>query len=71
MAETVAEGRRRDFFGLNRAKHAVVEAAILATRVPLLPLEAIFADIQAAWRRSSRRQAVRLNARHSRSWKDI
>jgi hypothetical protein len=46
VAETVAEGRRRDFFGLNRAKHAVVEAAILATRVSLLPLEAIFADIQ-------------------------
>ena len=46
MAETVAEGRRRDFFGLNRAKHAVVEAAILATRVSLLPLEEIFADIQ-------------------------
>ncbi len=46
VAETVAEGRRRDFFGLNRAKHAVVEAAILATRVSLLPLEEIFADIQ-------------------------
>ena len=27
----------RDFFGFNRAKHAVVEAAILATRVHLLP----------------------------------
>jgi hypothetical protein len=26
-------GRLRDFLGLNRAKHAVVEAAILATRV--------------------------------------
>lgn len=30
-------GRQRDFFGLNRAKHAVVEAAILATRRHLLP----------------------------------
>ncbi len=28
-------GRHRDFFGFNRAKHAVVEAAILATRVHL------------------------------------
>jgi hypothetical protein len=46
VAETVAEGRIRDFFGLNRAKHAVVEAAILATRVSLLPLDAIFADIR-------------------------
>jgi hypothetical protein len=43
-AETVAEGRFRDYFGLNRAKHAVVEAAILATRVALLPLEEIAAD---------------------------
>jgi uncharacterized protein len=32
----VASGHVRDFFGLNRAKHAVVEAAILATRVHLL-----------------------------------
>jgi len=27
----------RPFFGLNRAKHAVIEAAILATRTHLLP----------------------------------
>ena len=27
VVETVAEGRLRDFFGFNRAKHAVVEAA--------------------------------------------
>src|SRR5262245_38172984 len=31
-AEVVHCGRGRDFFGFNRAKHAVVEAAILATR---------------------------------------
>jgi hypothetical protein len=36
-ADVVAEGRLRDFFGLNRAKHAVVEAAILATRVAWTP----------------------------------
>jgi hypothetical protein len=35
--EVVHAGRLRDFFGFNRAKHAVVEAAILATRVHLLP----------------------------------
>src|SRR5213082_441965 len=29
-AEVVHAGRRRDFFGFNRGKHAVVEAAILA-----------------------------------------
>jgi hypothetical protein len=43
-AETVAEGRLRDFFGLNRAKHAVVEAAILATRTEFLPVGEILAD---------------------------
>ena len=34
-AEVVHRGTLREFFGLNRAKHAVVEAAILATRVHL------------------------------------
>jgi hypothetical protein len=34
-------GTLRDFFGLNRAKHAVVEGAILATRVHLLAREEI------------------------------
>lgn len=32
----VAAGELRPFFGLNRAKHAVVEAAILATRLHLI-----------------------------------
>ena len=40
-AEVVAEGQLRDFFGLNRAKHAVVEAAILATRVERISAEEI------------------------------
>ena len=39
QAEVVHAGRLRDFFGFNRAKHAVVEAAILATRTDFLPLE--------------------------------
>jgi hypothetical protein len=42
--EVVQTGRLRDFFGFNRAKHAVVEAAILATRTHLLPREEIAAD---------------------------
>ncbi len=38
--ESVVEGTLRPLFGLNRAKHAVVEAAILATRLEFLdPLE--------------------------------
>jgi len=37
-AEVVHTGRLRDFLGFNRAKHAVLEAAILATRTDFLPL---------------------------------
>jgi hypothetical protein len=40
----VHRGRLRDFFGFNRAKHAVVEAAILATRIGLIPREEILAE---------------------------
>ncbi len=39
LAEVVRSGRLRDFFGFNRAKHAVVEAAILATRIDFLPAD--------------------------------
>jgi hypothetical protein len=46
-AEVVHHGRGRDFFGFNRAKHAVVEAAILATRTDFLPL----AEIEAEYRK--------------------
>ncbi len=42
--EVVHVGRLRDFFGFNRGKHAVVEAAILATRTAFLPLEDITAE---------------------------
>jgi len=44
--EVVHEGRLRDFFGFNRAKHAVLEAAILATRTQLLPLDEIEAEFR-------------------------
>ena len=37
VASTIDRGRIRDFLGFNRAKHAVIEAAILATRVEILP----------------------------------
>jgi hypothetical protein len=48
-AEVVHTGRIRDFFGFNRAKHAVVEAAILATRTALLPMD----EIESEYRRFS------------------
>jgi len=43
-AEVVHAETLRDFFGFNRAKHAVVEAAILATRTDFLPLDEIEAE---------------------------
>jgi hypothetical protein len=45
-AVVVHAHRLRDFFGFNRAKHAVVEAAILATRTALLPPEEIAAEFR-------------------------
>ncbi len=45
-ARVVHSARLRDFFGLNRAKHAVVEAAILATRVGLIENEDIWAQLR-------------------------
>jgi hypothetical protein len=43
-AEVVHAGTLREFFGFNRAKHAVLEAAILATRTDFLPLDDIAAE---------------------------
>ncbi len=45
-AEVVHRETLREFFGFNRAKHAVVEAAILATRIGILPLAEIEADFR-------------------------
>ena len=36
----------RDFFGFNRAKHAVIEAAILATRTDFLAASHIQAEFE-------------------------
>lgn len=43
-AEVVHTGTLRDFWGFNRAKHAVLEAAILATRLHLLPAHEVEAE---------------------------
>ena len=37
VTQVVHRGFRREFLGFNRARHAVLEAAILATRTHLLP----------------------------------
>jgi uncharacterized protein len=46
LCEIVATRTLRDFFGFNRAKHAVLEAAILATRFHLLPPEEIATEFR-------------------------
>ncbi len=44
--KVIARGRIRDFFGFNRAKHAVVEAAILATRLDYQPPDQILDEFR-------------------------
>lgn len=46
QAEVVHAGRNRDFWGFNRAKHAVIEAAILATRLHLVPHVEVATEFQ-------------------------
>lgn len=46
QCEVTHRESRRDFFGFNRAKHAVIEAAILATRLHLVSR----AEIEKQWR---------------------
>jgi hypothetical protein len=44
--EVVHADRRRDFFGFNRGMYAVVEAAILATRIHILPRGEVEAEFR-------------------------
>jgi hypothetical protein len=44
--DVVESGRLRDFFGFNRAKHAVLEGAILATRIGIIAADQIREDFQ-------------------------
>ncbi|MBI3862902.1 MAG: DUF447 family protein [Planctomycetia bacterium] len=46
QARVVHCGRLRDFLGFNRARHAVLEGAILATRTHLLPAEEIVREFE-------------------------
>jgi hypothetical protein len=45
-AKVVHQGMERPFVGYNRAQNAVLEAAILATRYPLLELDFLQAEFQ-------------------------
>lgn len=42
----VHRGTRREFLGFNRARNAVLEATILATRTRLLPIQEILAEME-------------------------
>ena len=42
----VHAGRRREFIGFNRARHAVLEAAIYATRVHMLPGDFLLSELE-------------------------
>jgi len=46
IARVVHRGVRREFIGFNRARHAVLEAAIYATRLHLLPRETIEGELE-------------------------
>jgi hypothetical protein len=46
VCQVVQQGERRPFFGFNRAKHAVLEAAILATRIDILAAEEIDREME-------------------------
>lgn len=45
-ARVVHRGVAREFLGFNRARHAVLEAAILATRTRFLPREQILSEFE-------------------------
>jgi hypothetical protein len=45
QCDVVASGTGRAWFGFNRAKHAVVEAAILATRMGIVPNDEIRSEL--------------------------
>ena len=45
VASCIDQGRQRDFLGYNRAQHAALETAILATRIHLLPHDEILAEL--------------------------
>jgi len=69
----VHRGMRREFIGFNRARHAVLEAAIYATRLHLLPREFVeseFARLQVIVDKTAgadEREAMALLTEHMRS----
>lgn len=46
QCKVIKSNEIRPFYGFNRAKHAIIEAAILATRTHLIPRESIVQQLQ-------------------------
>lgn len=75
VADVVGSGTLRDFFGFNRARHAVLEAAILATRThltgtrPVLDEYARLAVIVEKTGGPGEREAMRFLTGYVEGWK--
>jgi len=76
LGRVVEEGRAREFTGFNRAKHAVIEATILATRLHLLGRERVLEEIARLrplvdkTAGAAEREAFDFLAEHARRWRD-
>ena len=46
VTRVVHRGVRREFLGFNRARHAVLEAAIISTRTHLIPADQVRAEFE-------------------------
>lgn len=63
-------GHIRDFFGFNRARHQLIEATILVTRMDFVPLDSIRASLMECAKLVEKtggdreREALRLLERH-------
>jgi hypothetical protein len=72
----VSEGRLRDFVGFNRARHAVIEATILATRLHLLGRDRVLEEISRLrplvdkTAGPAEREAFDFLIEHARRWTD-
>ncbi|MCA1685054.1 MAG: DUF447 family protein [Planctomycetia bacterium] len=45
-ARTIHRGTIKEFFGFNRARHAVLETAIIASRMDFLPVEGLSMELE-------------------------
>lgn len=72
----VSEGRARDFIGFNRARHAVIEATILATRLHLLGRDRVVEEMSRLrplvdkTGGAAEREAFEYLVDHARRWDD-